>query len=127
MSNLGAYQTATTWCKKVGGVGNMTVILMVLGYGCGKIVEISGRAIAKRIRVKKETNQQVELIEVTSSGTDSSGLLLNEGDKIKENTEIELTVERDGEELTITKVKASWNRQRKRRNIQRPFGGMFSP
>jgi hypothetical protein len=80
MSNLGAYQTATTWCKKVGGVGNMTVILMVLGYGCGKIVEISGRAIAKRIRAKKETNQQVELIEVTSSGTDSSGLLLNEGD-----------------------------------------------
>ena len=80
MSNLGAYQTATTLCKKVGGVGNMTVILMVLGYGCGKIVEISGRAIAKRIRAKKETNQQAKLIEVTSSGTDSSGLLLNEGD-----------------------------------------------
>ena len=80
MSNLGAYQTETTWCKKVGGVGNMTVILMVLGYGCGKIVEISGRAIAKRIRAKKESNQQAELIEVTSSGTDSSNLHLNEGD-----------------------------------------------
>lgn len=39
---------------------------------------------------------------ITFYGDYSMYLLLNEGDKIKENTEIELTVERDGEELTIT-------------------------
>lgn len=41
---------------------------------------------------------------VTFYGDYSMYLLLNEGDKIKENTEIELTVERDGKEMIITFV-----------------------
>ena len=100
MSNLGAYQTATTWAKKVGGMENLALILLGAGYVIGKIIEIPARAIAKRIRAKKETNQQVELIEVTSSGTDSSGLLLNEGDtyRVLYSDEDMVLVEKTGAE-----------------------------
>lgn len=80
MSNLGAYQIATTWAKKVGGMENLAFILLGAGYAAGKIIEIPVRAIVRRIRTKKESNQSRELIEVTSTGTDSSGLVLSEGD-----------------------------------------------
>jgi len=57
MSNLGAYQTATTWAKKVGGMENLALILLGAGYVVGKIVEIPVRAIVRNIRTKKESNQ----------------------------------------------------------------------
>jgi hypothetical protein len=56
MSNLGAYQTATTWAKKVGGMENLALILLGAGYVVGKIVEIPVRAIVRNIRTKKESN-----------------------------------------------------------------------
>ena len=80
MSNLGAYQTATTWAKKVGGMENLALILLGAGYAIGKIIEIPARAIVRHIRTKKESNQPRELIVVTSTGTDSSGLVLSKGD-----------------------------------------------
>ena len=80
MSNLGAYQTATTWAKKVGGMENLAAILLAAGYAIGKIIEIPVRAVVRHIRTKKECDQPRELIMVTSTGTDSSGLVLSEGD-----------------------------------------------
>ncbi len=45
---------------------------------------------------------QINGSNVTFYGDYSMYLLLNEGDEIKENTEIELTIERDGKEMVIT-------------------------
>ena len=40
MSNLGPYQTMTTWSKRVGGPYNLAVIIALGGYCLGKIGEL---------------------------------------------------------------------------------------
>lgn len=80
MSNLGPYQTMTTWSKKVGGPYNLAAIVAIGGYGLGKLGEL-GIEELKKLKYKRAKSNAI--YSVISQGISNEGLILNVGDKFR--------------------------------------------
>ena len=87
MSNLGGYQDLVVDAKQAGGPDIYKFNLKLEGGFWGAIITLAGvlgvfsiRALIRKARKKKESNQSECLIAVTSSGTDGSDLEFIEGD-----------------------------------------------
>ena len=102
MSNLGFYQTLTTWSKKVGGPVKFVGIVAVGGYIAIRFGEAGIKKGVKTIKNKiiKKDNicANVGLVyEVIADGKDSNGLVFRVGDKYK-------VLECDGDSILIEKM-----------------------
>lgn len=83
MSNLGLYQWITTFSKKVGGPKKFILLIMSLGYGGGKTVELIIKFIIKSAKKEKNSMDTGRIFHVASCGKAESGVELNTGDKFK--------------------------------------------
>ena len=101
MSNLGFYQTMTTFAKKVGGPVKLVGIIAIGGY----IVLRSGEALVKksvktiktRLDSKKLQIEDSKVYEVITDSEDKNGVKLYIGDKFR-------ILESDGEAVLIEKI-----------------------
>lgn len=83
MSNLGWYQVMTVLAKKVGGPINLAAITAGAGSALTLLTGFSVQAIIRWHRTMKGQNQLTQLIDVTSAGTDDSGLTFDVGDSYR--------------------------------------------
>ena len=94
MSNVGAYQTMTTWSKRVGGPINLAAIIAIGGYGFGKLGELGFKKL-KNLKNKKDIS--VAVYSILSQGVSNEGLVFNIGDQIR-------ILESDKEVVLIEKI-----------------------
>lgn len=94
MSNLGPYQTMTTWSKKVGGPYNLVAIIALGGYGLGKLGELGVKGLKK---LKNNIAESKAIYSINSKGITNEGLLLNVGDKFR-------VLESDKDAVLIEKI-----------------------
>lgn len=85
MSNLGLYQTMTSWAKKVGGPLNLAIAVGVGGYTVIRLGEAGVKKIVKTIKKHAKENKTAltETYVVHSNGKSNEGLLFNIGDKYR--------------------------------------------
>ena len=103
MSNLGGYQKLTTFAKKVGGPGNLVVLIAGSGVAVGAIAVKAGefavkkgkQAIIKRKEKKNDLSIKSDLIYAVEKEAESNeGLKFRIGDKFK-------VLECDGDAILI--------------------------
>lgn len=94
MSNLGAYQTMTTWSKRVGGPFNLAAIIAIGGYGLGKLGEFGFKKV-KNFKNKKD--KPIAVYSILSHSVSNEGLVFNIGDQIR-------ILESDKEVVLIEKI-----------------------
>ena len=85
MSNLGLYQTMTTWSKKMGGPLNLGLAVLVTGYALGKTVEVGGKLIVKGVKkhIEKKKTANAEVYVVHTEGTSNDGLHFSINDRFR--------------------------------------------
>lgn len=94
MSNLGPYQTMTTWSKRVGGPYNLAAIIAFGGYGLGKLGELGVKSLKKLKHKRKEPKVIYTII---SQGISNEGLTLDVDDKFR-------VLESDKDVILIEKI-----------------------
>lgn len=85
MSNLGLYQTMTTWSKKMGGPLNLLLAVGVGGYALGRTVEAGGKLIVKSVKKHIENKKATtpEFYVVHTEGTSNEGLHFSINDRFR--------------------------------------------
>ena len=85
MSNLGLYQTMTTWSKKMGGPLNLLLAVGVGGYALGRTVEAGGKLIVKSVKkqIEKKKTANAEIYVVNTEGTSNEGLHFSINDRFR--------------------------------------------
>lgn len=104
MSNLGGYQTLTTFAKKVGGPGKLVLLIAGGGAIVGGIAVKSGEFAIKKARdafakyrEKKHNNSHESeqiIYTIKQNGESNEGVVFNVGDKVK-------VLEADGDAVLI--------------------------
>jgi len=102
MSNLGFYQTLTTWSKRVGGPKKLVGMIAVGGYitlrfgevGVKKGIKIIKNKVTKKNNIYRNKGMVYDVI---ADGKDGSGLAFCVGDKYK-------VLECDGDSILIEKL-----------------------
>lgn len=103
MSNLGLYQSMTTWAKKVGGPRNFLLLVAAGGYGVFRLSEAGIKKFVKAIiRYKEKKSAFSKTYEVHSAGESNEGLHFNVGDTF-------CVLERDNDAVLIELVGADNN------------------
>lgn len=102
MSNLGAYQTMTTFAKKVGGPKQLSILVAVCGYVIIRTGETGVKAIIKGIQKKNYNTaiQELKTYIVKSEGESNEGLKFKVGDRFRvmEVVEDVILIEKLGDE-----------------------------
>lgn len=83
MSNLGLYQSMTTWAKKLGGPLQLGCAIAVGGYVVIRAVEAGGKTVVKVIKkhMKSKDIPPAVTYVVHTEGTSNEGLQFAVGDK----------------------------------------------
>ena len=83
MSNLGLYQSMTTWAKKLGGPLQLGCVVAIGGYVVIRTVEAGGKTVVKAIKkhVKTKGKAPTATYVVHSEGKSNEGLIFAVGDK----------------------------------------------
>lgn len=104
MSNLGLYQSMTTWAKKVGGPVQLFAAVAVGGYIVIRFGEASVKKVVKTIKNHTAVKRQSVdfLYTVHSAGESNEGLCFNVGDTYR-------LLEIDGDSALIEKIGDSNN------------------
>lgn len=101
MSNLGLYQTLTSWAKKVGGPKNLILLIGGIGAGIGSAVTLCVKVLKEKINIEQERKRQtVEasvIYTVSVEGKSNEGLLFKVGDTFR-------VLEYDGDAGLIEKI-----------------------
>lgn len=83
MSNLGLYQTMTTWSKKMGGPLQLLGVVAIGGYVVLRTVEAGGKTILKKVKKSLSLKDKVIVgtYVVNKIGKSNEGLQLEIGDQ----------------------------------------------
>lgn len=83
MSNLGMYQSITTWSKKLGGPKQFLTAVAIGGY---VVIRLSEAGVKKAVKIVRrnsteKTSNQVKVFVVHTESKSSEGLIFKVGDK----------------------------------------------
>lgn len=97
MSNLGAYQTMTTWAKRFKGPKIFMSSLVAFGIITGSVGTFLGTKAIKKIKRHKRDNSHIYT--VNREGSSNEGLLFNIDDKFRilETDEDAILIEKIGD------------------------------
>lgn len=104
MSNLGMYQSITTWAKKLGGPKQFLLVVATGGYVIFRLGEAGVRKAIKIVRndsTEKVINR-ASIFVVHTEGKSNQDLVFKVGDKFK-------VLEIDGDSVLIEKIGDSNN------------------
>ena len=85
MSNLGLYQTMTTWAKKMGGPKRLFTVVAVGGFVLGRTIEAGGKLIVKNVKTHIENKKvaNLEVYTVHTEGKSNEGLHFSVDDRFR--------------------------------------------
>lgn len=104
MSNLGMYQSITTWAKKLGGPKQLLITVAIGGYIVIRFGEAGVKKIIKIVESNpvRKVKKQSKIFEVHTESKSNEGLVFKVGDKIN-------VLEIDKDSVLIEKIGDSNN------------------